>query len=457
MNEAPKQPDIVGKTADNQLARFVGLNVMGTLGSGAIGFITSVLLARWLGPAERGVLAAIISVSALTLFVAGIGVPWAIIYYANKRDPRALLGNSLALAGVLAVALIPAAWLLRHPLADLFSHGEGGIGWILAGALVPATFLSWTTHNQLQGMLLFGRFNVTSVAAKLAEGVWIVALIGGAGAGVAAGVGAEILGAGVMIAGGLGPILAFGRPRLDRRLIGAMLRYGYRVQAGSVFQQAIARVDILILQLFRPLSQVGYYVIAQIVAELVLQLTLAFQSSAMSLASHYEGDARQKATTADAVRHHGIVAGAACVANAGVGTVLIYLAYGAQYRPAIVPMLVLLPGVWFLGTAGVIRSDLSGRGHPGLASKLAGLATVLTLIGDFALIPPLGVIGAAIASVIAYAGYGAVSLIAMRRVSGIPVRALIVPTRLDLAVYWRVAQRTIAAGARRIRRAGDWG
>lgn len=421
----------------NLLARFVGLNVIGTAGTGAIGFVASIVLARWLGPSERGVLAVMLSVSSLALFVGGIGVPWAMVYYAQKRDPRALFGNSLLLAAVLAAVLVPAAWLLRQPLADAFAHGEGGMTWVLAAALVPVTFLDWTSHSQMQGMLLFGRFNALSVVAKLAETLWIVLLLGVFKVGVSAGVSAAMAGSTIMIIGALKPILANGRPRLDLPLLGTLLRYGSRAQVGSIFQQAIARVDVLILQLFRPLSQVGYYVVAQVVAEIVLRLTVAFQSSVMSLLAHYDDSERQASTdaSADAVRHHGILIGLACIGNAVAGAAIILVAYGSEYRPAVVPMLVLLPGIWFVGTAGVIRSDLSGRGLPGLASKLAGWATAVTLIGDFALIPPLGVIGAALASTISYTMYGVISLMALHRVSGIPARRLLVPTRADFAIY----------------------
>ena len=46
--------------------------------------------------------------------------------------------------------------------------------------------------------------------------------------------------------------------------------------------------------------------------------------------------------------------------------------------------------------------------------------------------------GAAIASVIAYAIYGGSSLVALSRVSGIPVAELIVPRRSDFAAYARI-------------------
>jgi O-antigen/teichoic acid export membrane protein len=430
---------LLARPTHNLLARAVTLNILGSLATGAVGFVGAIALARWLGPSNRGLLAVMLSVSTLALMLGGIGIPWATVYYSARSNslPSVLLGNSLAQAAVLAAIVIPASWLLQQPLADAFGKGQGGMAWVLAAALVPIIFLEWTTAGQLQGMLRFGRFNALGVLSKLAYVLVILAFLGLLHLGVTAGLIATGVAAIVVIAGALPPILAFGRPRFERRLLRATLRYGSRVQVGSIFQLAMARLDVLILQFFRPLSQVGYYVVAQTIAELVLQLTRAFQQSVMPLVSSYEGDERQATTSADSVRHHGILAGAAVLANAVFGSLVILFVYGTKFHPAVVPMLTLLPGIWFLGMGGVIQSDLSGRGLPGTSSKLAGFAAAAIVALDFVLIPPFGVIGAALASVVAYTIYGLASLVALNRVSGIPVRQLVVPTRADLAGYWR--------------------
>jgi hypothetical protein len=59
------------------------------------------------------------------------------------------------------------------------------------------------------------------------------------------------------------------------------------------------------------------------------------------------------------------------------------------------------------------------------------------------LIPPFGVIGAALASVAAYTCFGVTSLIALSRVSGIGARELVVPTREDFMVYRRFIGRVL--------------
>jgi O-antigen/teichoic acid export membrane protein len=435
------------------LARSVTLNALGQVATLLLGLFGSVALARWLGPSDRGLLGIMSSAVELGMAVGSLGLPFAVMYYASRVDPptRQLLGNSLAYGMVLAVAAVSGAWLFQEPLADALGHGRGGDAWILVGALLPITFLDWTTHNQLLGQLRFGLFNVLVVASKVAALVAIVVLVGALDLGVAGGLLATGAASLVIMLGALRAILRAGAPRLDRRLLRKMLRYGRRVQFGSVFQIANARLDVLILQFFQPLSQVGYYVVAQTMAELVLVLGRSFQSSVLPLVARYEGQERQALTTASSLRHHGILAVGATLANAAIGFLLIVFAYGPSFHPALLPMFIILPGMWFLSTATVVAGDLRGRGRPGMSSALAGGAVAVTLVLDLALIPPLGVPGAAIASLVAYTVFGISSLLVVARVSDIPLRKLTLPTRADLTLYRGVLRRVLRRGATRPR------
>lgn len=425
---------------DNLLARSLTLNVLGR-GSGlALGFISSVLLARLLGPADRGLLALMLSVSTVALAVTALGQPLAVMYYASRKDAdnRAILGNTIIQALILAAILVPLTLLLHNAIADAFGRGQGGLSWVLAAALVPITFLDWTTSNQLLGMLRFGLYNGVKFVSMVAYTVGVYVLLRPVGLGVAGGLIATAIGSLVTIALSIRPTLGSGRPSFSRPLMARMVHYGSRVQVGVIFQMVNYRLDVIVMQFFRPLRQVGYYVVAQTIAELVITLATAFQSSLLPLSSHYEGDVRQNDVTRSSMHHHAILSALAVLANSVIGTVIILIAYGPQFHPAVVPMLVLLPGIWWLGLGLVIQSDLGGRGRPGLSSALAGLAAAGTVVLDLILIPPLGVMGGALASVAAYSTYGVTSLIALSRVSGIPVRELLVPTRNDLGLYRRV-------------------
>jgi stage V sporulation protein B len=426
------------------LGRSVSFNFAGNVGTLAVGFVASIVVARLLGPADRGVLALVTYAVGIVLAFGGLGLPYAVLFFASKREARRgpLLGNSLAWGGLLAIVFVPGFALLAAPLANAFSKGVGDAAWVLGGVLVPLMFLDWSIHNQLFGKLRFGLLNLLLVVSRLVSLAGIVVLVGILDLGVPGALSASIAAALFMIVSSLAVVLRDVRPQVDWALFSRMLSYGTRVMTGSIFGIATYRVDLLVLQFYVPLSDVGYYVVAQLVAELATTAASAFQTSLTTLSSRYESDVRQADVTVSALRHHGTLTALAICANVVIGTLVILFAYGPEFRPALVPMLILLPGMWFLANATVVAGDLRGRGRPGLTSVLGGLTAAVMVTLDFALIPPLGVNGAAIASLLAYAFYGLLSLAALSRVVDVPVRTLVVPTRSEVDVYrglWRRA------------------
>lgn len=432
------------------LGRSVALNIAGQVAALAVGFIGSIALARILGPSDRGLLALMLTAGQATFMVVAVGIHVSVMYVASRPDADSggLFGTSAAWGALIAAVLIPLAWVAHDPIADLLGRGRGGELWVLAAAVVPVTFLDWTTRSQIVAMLQFARFNVLIVLSKTAYLVIVIGLLV-AGLGVEAGLIATMMGSVVMIVGCLGPILARGRPRVDLGLLRQLLAYGRRVQVGTLFQQANARLDVLVLQGFRPLSEVGYYVVAQQIAELVITIGSSFQTSVLPLVARQEGAERER-TSAASVRHYLILAGAAVVVNAGAGSLIILVAFGSAFQAALPPMLVLLPGVLMLGLGTVISGDLRGRGRPGLSSVLTGMAAAATVGLDLLLIPPLGAMGAALASVVAYGIYGVASVYVLNRVAEVPLRLMLVPTREDGLLY-RGAIATALARLRQLR------
>ena len=432
------------------LARAVGLNVAGQGGGFAIAFFSSILLARTLGPSDRGLLAIMVVVSTVALALSGAGLQVAVQYLAGRREisQRALLGNSLAFSGLLAVLFVPLFFLLRGPLSEAVAHGRGGLVWVLAAVLVPLTFLDFTTAGQLCGRLEFGFWNLLLITARLASLISVVVLVVALGLGVAGGLLATAASSVVVICVATARLLRAGRPRIDLGLFRASVRYGAKAQIGSFFQFLNFRLDLLVLSLFVSLADVGHYAVAQTLAELASYLGIAFQISVLPILAGSDGAEHDAETSTAAVRHHGLLAFVLMLANAIFAPLVLLFGYGAAFRPALIPLFILLPGMWFMGTGSLVVGDLRGRGRPGLASAVKGGAALVTIGLDLALIPPFGIVGAAVASSLAYTFFGVASLTVLGRISGISVRRLVLPTRGDLALYPRAA-RTLAARLRR--------
>ncbi|HKP16920.1 MAG TPA: oligosaccharide flippase family protein [Gaiellaceae bacterium] len=421
------------------LARAVGLNVAGQAVGFGVAFFSAIILARALGPSDRGLLAIMVVITTIALALAGGGLQVAVQYYAGRPETpqRGLLGNTLAYGGVLAVVFVPLFLLLHGPIATAFAHGRGGMIWVLAALLVPLTFLDYSTAGQLCGRLEFGVWNLLLVVARLASLAAAVVLVVALGLGVAGGVIATATSSVVVVCVATARLLRDGRPRIDLTLFRRSVRYGTKAQVGAFFQFVNFRLDVLILSLFAPLASVGNYAVAQTLAELVAYLGVAFQISVLPILARSDGDAAAAETSARALRHHSLLALGVILVNAICAPLVLLFGYGRAFEPALVPLLVLLPGMWFMGTGSLVVGDLRGRGRPGLASAVKGGAAVVTIALDLALIPFFGVLGAAVASSLAYAAFGIAALVVLSRHAGVPVRELAIPTRADLAVYRR--------------------
>jgi O-antigen/teichoic acid export membrane protein len=433
------------------LGRAVAWNVFGQFGVLVIGFLSSLLIARWLGPEDRGLLAVVAYTAEIVVAVGGIGLTYAVVYFVSRKDarPGAVLGNSILYGLGLAVVCGPAFLLLRDPLSQL-TDGRGQAAWALAGLFVPVLFLDWCIHNQLFGRLRFKQLNLFIVGSRLVALVLAVVLVGIAGYGPGGAL-VSLMGASiVLIAATLIVILPEVRLSVDLRLLRRMIGYGARVSVGWIFQILNYRADVLILQVLTTLTSVGFYVIAQIVAELTLTFAAALQSSVTALTAHSEGDVTQDETTIASLRHQTLLTSVAILLVAIGGPALVHFGYGTAYDDAIVPMLILLAGMLPLGAGAVVTGNLRGRGRPGASSLLAGATVVVTLVLDLVLIPPYGVTGAALASVCAYWFYGIAAVLTLSRSSGLSPTTLVLPTRAELQAYVSAARRArVALAARR--------
>ena len=90
----------------------------------AIGFVTSIVVARLLGPDGRGLLGVASSIAAVSVAIGSLGIPIAISYYASRR-PRLmseLIGNALAYAAVLLIGLLVLSLMVSDSRLDCAIH-----------------------------------------------------------------------------------------------------------------------------------------------------------------------------------------------------------------------------------------------------------------------------------------------------------------------------------------------
>ncbi len=191
-------------------------------------------------------------------------------------------------------------------------------------------------------------------------------------------------------------------PLWDLSVMRPTFSFGLRGHIGNMLQFFNYRLDVFIVNYFLGPASVGIYIVSVRVAELLWYLPNAVGFVIFPKAAA----TRPEALNAFTPRVFRITLGLTALGALGlavIGKPLIQVIFSSAFISAYVPMLVLLPGVVLLGGAKVLTNEIAGRGYPHYNSVNSGLALVLTVVLDLILIPRHGIVGAAVASSVAYA------------------------------------------------------
>jgi O-antigen/teichoic acid export membrane protein len=419
----------------------VNLILVSNIAVSACGFLTAVAIARSLGPEGRGVTTLYQNAAGLGFALVSLGVSVGILFFVSKKEvsPRQALEAGLSItvlsAVVTATAVAAAVLIFGERLRD-----SGVPFWLLVGA-VPLIVQFRVVESVLRCQ---GRFLVVSVLEVLAPVIVLAGLLA-LGAFGALTIGRAVT---VWTAGQGLPLIwgyAFvGKGDWPRRFAGmALLRkllgFGILGQLGNVVQTLNYRLDSYLVLLFVDARGVGLYAIGVSLSE---ALWLLANSVAVVLVPKLTAadEAYVSQTTPIVCRGTVLASLSGAVLLGLLAPWLIPTLFGDAFRGSVAPLLWLLPGTVALAASKVLSAYVFSRGRPLINTSIAAATFAATMAGDLALIPTLGVNGAAIASSLAYILSLVLTAGAYRRLSGRPVAEALVPRLADLRLYLDTAK-----------------
>lgn len=377
------------------------LMMVGVFGSG-------VIVARWLGDEGFGTYAVLSVMVALALQIGSAGLPSANTFFL-ARD-RTTLGPlcanalvfGLVVGSILAVGVLGLNWIrpsvfgkVSTPLVAVAAVSIPFQLLILLGLNILLAIDRIRQLNLFDALLPAWVFaNAVVVLIILRERLFTL---------VFANTGAAIV---------LGLLLTFyiGREvskikqprkaRVDLQLFKAMLRYGVKFYVSIMAAAIIFRADVLIVNRFRGAAEAGVYAVASQFSFLLLMLpgviaTLLFPRVASS--ADKTGEFAVRLT-----RYTTMIMLIVCSGAVAISFVL-PLIYGAPFADATVQLLMLLPGIFFMGVESVLVQHFTGTGLP-RAIPVFWLITLVFNIGlNLVVVPTFGGRGAAVTSSLTYA------------------------------------------------------
>jgi len=369
----------------------------------------ALVVASTLGAKGAGTFAMVRILPHLGANVLCLGVSIAVPYLiAGRRHGLQAITQTVVALGLLLGALGYAGWFLFGGLlhARFFTElPEGAV--LLVGTGMPLLLLRNYLNSVQQGMESFKGANLVLCMEEFGTLLLLLPLLWGAGS---EGGGTTLLA--IAAVGGAAAscltavlLLMWHRvwpwPRLHWAIAVEAIRFGLKGHVGRLANVLNWRLDAVILSALASVEVVGCYAVASQAAELFRPLSQSVTYVLRPLMSSLSlAEARVRGLFL--YRRVFLLNLGLVLIMALVGGHAIVLIFGKEFATAVPAFQILLIGLAAHGADGVVAGYNVGIGRPEFNTYTALAGLVITVVGDIALIPPYSLIGAAIASSVAY-------------------------------------------------------
>lgn len=407
----------------------------GRIGGMALAAVLGILTARVLGPHGRGIYAVpMVASSLVAAMYPGLSLSTA--YFLLRKDAgRGLIRPLLLVATGTFVIGAAAAAGIAFSMHHAWAAAPAALALLGQVCLMIATGYSTGTHrvrlNTTFSLYNTGLTILTIGAAFLLVGKnapvaiwgWVLAT--------------DVIGVALLV-----------WMLIDARKLPAgtpvrtleVLWYSLRTGAVSLVSLLNYRADLYIVAVMTTPVMLGQYSVAVTAAETLLAVT---QVTGIVASPHIGSmGLRESALLAvRCVRHNVLVSGVCSATLAIVAPLAVFVLYGHAFMPVVPAMRVLIAGVFALSLGSPMSTYFTIRlARPGVPFTLASLSAIVCAVTTIALIPRLGLVGAALGSTLGYAISQSLAILYFAKTTGVAIGDIIVPRAADVLAYVRAAK-----------------
>ena len=417
-----------------------------------MGVISGVILARWLGPYDRGILALVLLVPSTVLTLVKLGVSQATVYYINRKEASVdqVASNSVVLAFVLGTLSWGLVWVLRGNLLSsvLKDIPDWALGFALAR--VPLLLLDNYLYSVLQATGQFGIYNTRLLISEALRLVLVGIFVMWMNLGLPAAVITYTFIGVVNMAW-----LMFTMSRtvhfsitFDRPLMSKMLSFGLRSYVQVVVAHLLLRIDVYMVQSMLGAVETAFYALALHFTETILEVPQAIGLVLYPrLASLGEDEIHR--LTAQTCRRTLMVTAPAAIALGALGPYVVTAWYGKAFSPAGAPLPWAAVGVAAMALFVIITRDFTARSKQRVNTVSGVLAVIANVLLNLYMIPHYGITGAAFSTAVAYSGACLILVYFFCAESGMSWASVLIPRREDFRYFATMAQRGLVSARAR--------
>jgi O-antigen/teichoic acid export membrane protein len=369
-----------------------------------IRLVTTVIVARTLGPEGRGLYAVALAFSAMGVQFGNLGLHASNTYYVarNKRLLPRLVGNTLVVSFIMGGGGALTAWGVFYLWPDL--SPVTGTLLVLSLVWIPFGLAYMLLQNLLLGIHEVRAYNKIELITKILALALLGLIVFFGAATVELVFSAGLIG---LIAGALWILLGLKSslseaPRPSLALFKDNIAYGLKAYAGAFFAFLVLRAGLLMIKYLLDPEQAGYYSISSTMAEMMYMIpvvigTILFPKlSAMNSTSEKWGATRKVVLLVVLIML--ALAGLSYLLAEPVVTIL----FGEAFLPAVPAFLWLMPGVIMLSVNTVYMNYFASTGMPLITVYSPAIAAAVNIVLNMKLIPVMGIIGASVSISVSY-------------------------------------------------------
>jgi O-antigen/teichoic acid export membrane protein len=388
-----------------------------------LGLITSIILARLLGPTGKGIYALIILIPTVMLKLGSFGIEAANVYFtgSKKYKIKDITSNSLFNTLTISFTLILLFFGISHlGIFQNFLKSNKILPlyiWLVI-LTIPLSLLSGFLKSILLGKEKIIKFNKINIFQSIFQLIAIVVFL--------LVLRQEIFGAVISYVLTITAVTLFVIYSIrkitriefsfNQKLFKGSLKYGLKAYFGNLSQFLNYKLDMFLVAAFLGPAAVGYYSISVGISEKLWMLPGAIATVLFPRISAIK-DGEANNLTPRVARHTFFITFVLALILVLLAKPLIEIFYGSVFLPSVIPLLILLPGIIALGGCKILTGDLAGRGKPQFGTYAAFVSLAVNIPLNLCLIPKWGISGAAFASSVAYIIATLVVIIAFVRIS----------------------------------------
>ena len=389
----------------------VGITFLASVVTLPLGFVITIALGRYLGAGDLGLYRMTSTIYGIAMLFAAIGIPATMIkYVAEFKDDRTKF-NQIASSGVitslfLGIGFIALFYFSSGLFANIFNMPELSGLLKLLSPVFPFALVGGALLGLLNGLREMKKYAAATIIHSVLMVAVAVALIY-----YGFGVAGAVIGVVLSSVGNCLFLIFASRNYFEITFseyvptTKRMLSFSWKLVAGNAINMINYQADIILIGYFLTATDVGYYAVAVGLSRFFWIIPQAIQTITYPATSEYWAKNNHAALQKMIDKSMKYSACILLPIGLGVGFFakdIITTIFGEEFIYSVVPLLILIIGTTIFGVVRSIGGSMTGMGRPDIGLKLVCISATVNIVLNVLLIPPYGVIGAAIATTVSW-------------------------------------------------------